>query len=49
MKKIRYDINRDVTKISALSSGKINKYEYLTSEEILPTNQKQIIRKNNAY
>ena len=30
-------------KISALSSGKINKYEYLTGEEILPFNQKQII------
>ena len=30
-------------KISALSSGKINKYEYLPGEEILPSNQKQII------
>ena len=30
-------------KISALSSGKINKYEYLTGEEILPFSQKQII------
>ena len=30
-------------KISALSSGKIDKYEYLTDEEILPSNQKQII------
>ena len=29
-------------KISALSSGKINKYEYLTGEEILPSSQKQI-------
>ena len=28
----------------ALSSGKIDKYEYLTSEEILPSNQKQIIK-----
>ena len=28
---------------SALSSGKINKYEYPTSEEILPSTQKQII------
>ena len=30
-------------KISALSSGKIDKYEYLTGEEILPSNQQQII------
>ena len=35
--KLQYDINREVAKISALSSGKIDKYEYLTS------NQKQII------
>ena len=26
-----------------LSSGKINKYEHLTGEEMLPSNQKQII------
>ena len=30
-------------KISTLSSGKIDKYEYLTGEEILPSNQQQII------
>ena len=30
-------------KISALSSGKIHKYEYLTGEDILPSNQQQII------
>ena len=29
-KKLQYDINREASKISALSSGKINKYEYLT-------------------
>ena len=39
---LQYDINRDVAKISALSSGKIDKYEYLTGEEILPSNQQQI-------
>ena len=27
----------------ALSSGRIDKYEYVTGEEILPSNQKQII------
>ena len=32
-------------KISALSSGKIDKYEYLTGEEILPSNQQQIVQK----
>ena len=41
--KIQYNINREVAKISALSFGKIDKYEYLTGEEILPSNQKQII------
>ena len=41
--KLQYDINREATKISASSSGKIDKYEYLTGEEILPSNQKQII------
>ena len=41
--KLQCDINREAAKISALSSGKINKYEYLTGEEILPSNQKQII------
>ena len=41
--KLQYDINREAAKISALSSGKIDKYEYLTGEEILPCNQQQII------
>ena len=41
--KLQYDINREAEKISALSSGKIDKYEYLTDEEILPSNQQQII------
>ena len=41
--KLQYDINREAAKISALSSGKIDKYEYLTGEEILSSNQQQII------
>ena len=41
--KIQYDINRKAAKISALSSDKILKYEYLTGEDILPSNQQQII------
>ena len=39
-KKLQYDINTEAAKISVLSSGKINKYEYLTGKEILPSNQK---------
>ena len=42
-KKLQCDINGEATKISAFSSGKIDKYEYLTDEEILPSNQEQII------
>ena len=42
-KKLQYDINREATKISALSSGKIDKYENLADKEILPSNQHQII------
>ena len=41
--KIKHDINREASKISALSSGKIDKYEYLTGEDILPSNQQKII------
>ena len=41
--KIQYDINREAAKISALSSGKIRKYEYLTGDDILLSNQQQII------
>ena len=41
--KLQHDINRETAKISALSSGNIQKYEYLTGEDILPSNQQQII------
>ena len=40
---LRCDIDREAAKISALSSGKLNKYEYLNGEDILPSNQQQII------
>ena len=40
---LQYDINREAAKISALSSGKSHKCEYLTGEDILPSNQQQII------
>ena len=37
--KLQYDIDRKAAKTSTLSSGKIHKYEYLTGENILPSNQ----------
>ena len=40
--KIQYDINREASKISALSSGNIHEYEYLTSEDVLRSNQQQV-------
>ena len=36
--KLQYQINRGAGKISLLSSGKTDKHEYLTEEEILPFN-----------
>ena len=42
--KRKYNVNRKAAKISALSSGKIDKYEYLTSEEILPSGQRRVIK-----
>ena len=41
--KLKYDINREAAKIPAISTGKLHKYEYLTGEDILPSNQQQII------
>ena len=38
--KLQYDINREAAKIS---SGQIHKHEYLTGEDILPSNKEQII------
>ena len=37
--KLQYYINTEAAKISALSSGKIHKYEYFTGEDILPSKQ----------
>ena len=41
--KLQYDINKEAGKISTLSSGKIDKYEYLTYEEILAPDQRRVI------
>ena len=44
--KLQYDINREAAKISAPSSGKIEKYENLTGEEILPSDQRRVIEQS---
>ena len=41
--KLQYDINREAARVSALSTGKIDKHEYLTGEEILPSDQRRVI------
>ena len=41
--KMQYSINREAVKILVLSSGKIDKYDYLTGEELLPTDQNRVI------
>ena len=43
--KLQYDINREAAKMSTLSSGKIDKYEYLAGEEILLSDQRRVIEK----
>ena len=41
--KLQYDFNKEAANISALASGRIDKYEYLTDQEILPSNWSQLI------
>ena len=43
--KLQYNINTEAAKISALLSGKIDKYEFLTDEEIFSSDQSRIIKK----
>ena len=43
--KVQYDINREIAKISKFSSDKIDKYEFLTGEKILPSDQSRIVEK----
>ena len=40
---LQYNINREPAKISALSTEKIDKYKYLTGEDILPSDQRRVI------
>ena len=42
--KLQYDINRKTAKISVLSTGKIDKYEYYAGEEILPSDLRRMIK-----
>ena len=44
IEKLQYDIEREAAKISVLSSGKIDKYKYLTGEQILHLDQSREIR-----
>ena len=46
--KLKYNINSEAAKILALSSGKIDKCGYLTSEETLPSNQSQMIEQGKS-
>ena len=41
--KLQNDISREAAKTSVLSSGNIDKYEYLTGEEILAPDQRRVI------
>ena len=43
-KKVQYDVSRETAKISVLSSGKVEKYENLTGEKIVPFYKSQIIK-----
>ena len=45
-KKLQFDINRETAKILALSSGIIDKNEYLTGEEILSSYQRLAIEQD---
>ena len=47
--KLQYVINREAAKMSALSSGRIHKYEYLTEEDTLRSNQQQIKEQEKLF
>ena len=44
--KLQYDFNKKAVDISALSSSKIDKYEYIADKDILPSNEQQIIEQS---
>ena len=41
--KLQYDIDREAVEISAILSRNIDKYEFLTGEEILPSDKRRVI------
>ena len=47
--KLQYDVSREAAKISAISSGKTYKYEFLTGKEILPSDQSRMIEQANLH
>ena len=47
--KLRYDVNREAAKISALSSCKTEKFEHLTGEEILTFDQNRVIEQAKFF
>ena len=44
--KLQHEVNREAAKISTLTSGKIDKYKYITGEEILSSDQRRIIEQS---
>ena len=40
---LQFDIKKKTAKISELLSGKIDKYKYLTGEEILPFDLRRVV------
>ena len=42
--KLQYDISKESSKLLVLSSGKIDKNQYLTGEEISSSDQSRIIK-----
>ena len=48
MKNFKIILTEKQQKTSALSPGKIDKYEYLTGEEILPTDKSRIIEQDKS-
>ena len=47
VEKLQFSINGEAAEISAVLSGKIDKFEYLTGEEILPPDQIGMMNKLN--
>ena len=47
--KLQYDINSEAAKISALTSGKTDKYEFLRGKKILPSDQSGIEQAKITY